>query len=705
MMKFHYFQVLIACLLLSQVGLGQGKDKAAIKAREKYDQLGYNEAIELYQQGEPGLEAKQHIANSYRLKGDSWNAARWYAQVVAESTDPLDYLHYAQALQSNGDYEKAKAFFLKYNQSTGYSRSADKRGQWQAEAIGQLDSYMSTTDVQVRNERSINSEKLDFSPAFFKDGIVFVSNRSGSPEKDAWTGDGFSSLFFVQVSSYGQPGVPVSFALGADARFHDGPVTFNPNGELAFLTQNREMPGKKRSARRQWNLKIYTTARSGEGWTEPMLVDLADELSNDAHPALSPDGMKLYFSSDRPGGYGGMDIYVTAFKGGTWGHPVNLGSDINTSGNETFPFIAANGTLYFASDGWGGLGGMDIFSAEKMEGIVFDKARNLGAPFNSPKDDFGLILAPSGKEGYFTSSREGGQGKDDIYRFSSPSPLSYQEEMIQMPDFQDDKKTESLLALASSQDCPSLAGHVANGRSITGATVILVNLCTNEVSYLQPDSEGRFALSCLPEGCDYILQGFAPGFSPVNELISTVGLTEHSPKRLEYSLQLQPAPAGQGPEAAGAPRHLVSGVSGQFEKMLTEGIIIGLDKIYYDFDRDDLRPEATGELDKVVSLLQRHPELRIELRSHTDSKGPDDYNLELSTKRAAEAAFYLAGRGIDPARISSRGFGESMPINDCPDETLCSEEEHQVNRRTEIKLFLILPEDNLQGKAGKVSIH
>ncbi len=437
-MKLPIFQIVIACLLLSAGAAAQNKGKIAVQAVEKYEQLSYSEAIELYKQGDADAETIEHLANSYRLSGDSWNAARWYALLMKENTRPINYLYYAQALQRNADYEKARTYFLKYNQAVGYSLNPDKRAQQQLKAIDHLRSFQLTADVELRNEWNINSEKLDFSPVFYKNGIVFVSNRSiGKAEKDAWTGDNYTSLYFVPAGEFGAVGDSEPFSFGtATAEFHDGPLSFNPSGELAFLTKNKEVKGKKRAGKQEWNLKIFTTSRSGEGWTAPLLVDLGCEISNDAHPALSPDGMQLFFASDRPGGYGGMDLYVARFRGGRWSYPINLGPEINTAGNEVFPFITKEGTLLFASDGWGGLGGLDLFFAEKTGEMAFGQAANLGAPFNSPQDDFGLILTPSGKEGYFASSREGGRGKDDIYHFSAQVPILWSENLIHLFDLQ-----------------------------------------------------------------------------------------------------------------------------------------------------------------------------------------------------------------------------------------------------------------------------
>ncbi len=434
-MKLPY-QIVIPCLLMALAAGAQDKSKVTVRTQDKSDHLNYSKAIELYQQGDSSFENIEYIANSYRLNGDSWNAARWYALLIDDNTRPINYLYYAQALQSNGELEKAKIYYLKYNQMMGYSLNPDRRGLYQVEAIENSEEFSSLADVNVKNEWIINSEKLDFSPSFYKNGIVFVTNRStDKSQKDAWTGDDFTSLYFVSVDETGQVGVPEAFNFSANASFHNGPVSFSPDGEIAFFTKSMAPKGKKRLQNQEWSLKIFSTQRLNMNWSEPAPVNLANESSNDVHPALSPDGMSLYFASDRPGGFGGMDLYVVKFRGGKWGHPINLGSTINTPGNEVFPFVCADDALVFASDGWGGLGGLDIFYALNSGDGSFENAENLGRPFNSPQDDFGLILSPSGKDGYFSSGREGGRGKDDIYRFTTQAPIIFKKNIPQ-PDMQ-----------------------------------------------------------------------------------------------------------------------------------------------------------------------------------------------------------------------------------------------------------------------------
>ena len=423
--RLNFSPVFTVLTLLLAFSTAFAQKNSASKAGKMYEQLGYHEAIQLYREGKLDLQAMERMAHSYRLNGDTWNAERWYAQVVAYSADPLNFLYYAQALHSNGNFDLAKEFYLKYDRAMG--RGADQRGKLLAAAIERQRDFQNKTEVQLRLETVVNSDKLDFSPAFFENGVVFVSNREPKGKarrmatmKDHWTGDDFTTLYFAEVDETGRLGEPEIFDETLLTRFHEGPLTFSRSGELLFFTKNNTKKGKG-----ERTLKIYTASHSGQGWSEPQPLDLGNENANDVHPSLSAQGLQLFFSSDRPGGFGGMDLYVSQFSGGRWGVPVNLGPDVNTPGNELFPFIYDDGTLYFASDGWGGLGGLDIYFTEQTGEKKWLEPSNLGTPFNSPKDDFGLILSLSGTEGYFNSSREGGVGKDDIYSFSLPQPLSH----------------------------------------------------------------------------------------------------------------------------------------------------------------------------------------------------------------------------------------------------------------------------------------
>ena len=300
--------------------------------------------------------------------------------------------------------------------------SKDRRGELLAAAVDRMNDF-EHTDVAVENVTVLNTGKLDFSPAYYQDGVVFVSTRAVKKEKeklrDIWIDDNFMSLFFAKQNTDGMLATPEEFSEKITTKFHEGPVSFTRSADQIFFTRNHFNKGKRKNSKDGiMKLNIYTANRSGDSWTEAKELPFNTAEHEEAHPSISPDGTHLYFASDRPGGFGGMDIYVSKFVGGSWSDPINLGDKINTAGNEIFPFIHDDGSLYFASNGWGGLGGLDIFKSAKQEGNEFwRQAENIGTPFNSPKDDFGLVTNVLGTEGYFTSARDGGHGQDDIYHF------------------------------------------------------------------------------------------------------------------------------------------------------------------------------------------------------------------------------------------------------------------------------------------------
>ncbi len=416
-------KLLFTSLLLLIVGTIFSQKK---KANQLYDHLGYKASIPLFEErGDLSTEDLIKIANSYRLNHDVVSAELWYSQVVQESTEPIHILHYAQALHSNKKYEQAREYYQLYNERIGGS---DQRGQYLSQAIENIKSFKRTNST-IQNEARINSGSLDFSPAFYQEGIVFVSSRhpkgknkkkpsENSSHIDPWMNDNYMTLFYAEKGEDNSLEKPSVFSTNISTKYHEGPVCFSRSGDKLFFSRNHYNNGKRKNDKKGiMKMNIYSAIRTGEDWRNVKELAFNTEEYDEAHPALSADGNRLFFASNRAGGFGGMDIYYASFSGGQWSEPVNLGKDINTPGNEIFPFIHDDGTLYFASDGWGGLGGLDIFSSIETNENAWENPINLGTPFNSSKDDFGFILNTTATEGYLSSAREGGYGKDDIYSF------------------------------------------------------------------------------------------------------------------------------------------------------------------------------------------------------------------------------------------------------------------------------------------------
>ena len=418
----------IILLLLSITLFAQQK-----KADKTYKELGYKASIPLFE-NKDDLSTKDliKIANAYRLNHDVANAELWYSQVVGQSQEAIHLLHYAQALHSNEKYELAKEYYRAYQVAMG-GNGPDQRGTDLADAIEQIQDFKHTP-IQIKNEVAINTQKLEFSPSYYGAGIVFVSTldpkqrrkngqlkkvKEENEELDLWINDNFMTLYFATKNEDKELTEVEVFSGNLSTKYHEGPVTFDQSQERIFFSRNQYLKGKKRTDKKGiMKMNIYSAIKSGDDWVNEKEMPWNTEEYEEVHPTLTADGKRLYFASNRPGGLGGMDLYYSDFQGGEWGEPVNLGNTINTAGNEIFPFIHEDGTLYFASDGWGGFGGLDIFSAEQSDQNEWQTPLNIGTPFNSPKDDFGFILNITGTEGYLSSARDGGNGKDDIYSFN-----------------------------------------------------------------------------------------------------------------------------------------------------------------------------------------------------------------------------------------------------------------------------------------------
>jgi len=751
------------------------KNKIALSL---YKKLGYKVSIPKFQEAEGlSLENMTRIANSYRLNHDTPNAEFWYSNVVQESNNPEDFLFYAQALQSNENYELAKINYLKYDDMMG-GEKRDKRGALLAASIDRMGSF-THTKVEIKNEDALNTRKLDFSPTYYNDELVFVSTRDEkkllSGIRDLWIDDNFMALYTANRNLDGTVSSPEVFSENITTKFHEGPVCFNKSGDRVFFTRNDFKRGKRRNnSDGIMKLQIYTSTKEGDDWSKPTSLNFNTKEYEEAHPALTPNGNRLYFSSDREGGYGGMDLYVSEFKNGEWAAPINLGEKVNTPGNDVFPYVHDDGTLYFASNGWEGLGGLDIYQVnmdvdKKMLGV-----ENIGTPFNSPMDDFGLIMNETKSEGYLTSARDGGHGQDDIYSFKTSGKIirkaricAYEagtdtrledvEVIINDPVMTDDEHVlklvetnvsdEYILKFKSGEtdsedvirnftnnlgvfnmavepnydynfvankdgykeatetmrvsskmlvgdyefcipmepiNCLVLEGIVKNKsykNTIPNAKVTMVNKCTGDEVTVTSDANGDFDFPCVDCDCEYYLKGEKNYFLDGTNNATTMGLNCNEGGKVEVLLELTPYDPSE-------PKPLPFVPTPNFEgTKIVEGAVIELPHIYYDFDQFYIRNDASNELDKVVSLMNKYPTLSIELGSHTDARGTIKYNEKLSQNRAEAAVQYIVKNGISAARLVAKGYGESQLRNGCANFIECPEEQHQYNRRTEIRVL------------------
>lgn len=519
------------------------------------------------------------------------------------------------------------------------------------------------------------------------------------------------------------------FGQSLNTKYHEGPATFTKDGSRAIFTRNNYTNGKYRESSDGINkLKLYTAEQINGTWKDIQEMEFNSDEYSTGHPALNPTDQLLYFVSDMPGGFGGTDIYVSRWEGSKWGKPLNLGDKVNTKGNELFPFVDEKGNLYFSSDGHAGLGDLDIFYAPLTEDGRYAKmVQNLGEPINSNKDDFGVVTDGERKSGYFSSNRRNGGADDDIYRFKREGPLyPCRELLVAVIDAQ------SKTPLVNAQLAIENADNTTDRRELRTDSVGTVRMCLdadnefrflastegyldNKVGFstrqLQDDQPSRIEILLdkpkvveapasglgnnqlrgrvttqtdkkpiagvkvvLRNNCDSTLQEAVTGEDGYYTFMTKPGC--------DYTLEAMKDDMGTmgskiNKEGAGSP-DLV---------MFKKGDVIKVDNIYYNLNKFNIRRDAAVELDKLVVLMKKYPSMKIEMRSHTDSRSSAAYNKTLSSNRAKAAVAYLKSKGIKAPRLVAKGYGEDLLVNGCKDGVNCAEEEHQQNRRTEIKIL------------------
>jgi len=577
----------VACLLMFFIQLQTGNAQSAKlkKANELFNNFAYIDAIKLYEEiagsGKLTMEIAKQLAEAYRRIGNSEQSEIWYKMVIdLGSSNPVDYYYYSEALKSNKKYKESEKWIAKFKQFS----ITDSRMHREIEALskGKLAIADSNTVEIIR--LNINSKFSDFSPVYYNNKIMFASARekSGTGKVYVWDKQPYIDLYTADKAPDLQLSNVQPFSIQINTPFHEGPATFNESANIIYFTRNNMKTNGKlvKSNDKTTNLKIYMSVLIGGLWSNNKEFKYNSNDFSTGHPTLSRDGSKLYFASDRPGGYGQADIYVCVMTDGVWSEPKNMSAFINTEGNEMFPFIHSDGTLYFASDGLVGFGGLDIYAAIPQADGWWSIV-NMGYPLNSPKDDFGLIIDDDSQTGYYSSNRNGGEGFDDIYAF---------------------KRIGSDLLVSESKKQKQLA-------------------------------------------------------------------------------QQQPATTNVVPETNKGDSIVFDG------KQIAIGESVVLPNIYYDLDKWFIRHDADIELQKVIDFMKKYPDAIIELSSHTDCRASFKYNMTLSQKRAESAVEFISKAGINKNRMVARGYGETKLINKCADGAQCSEQEHQMNRRTEVKIL------------------
>lgn len=626
-MKKYIYIVFIFCFGVTAFGQKKASEK---KANSLFDKHSYVKAAELYEQVKENQNVLQNLGDSYFNNSQMKDAVRVYGKLFLtykDSVKPEYYFRYAHSLLGVTDYPKADLImteYLKYNVST-------------PRFIANLKTNVPFNyTIQPMAKNTTNG---DFGMSFYGDKVTFASLRNAGSKSFGWNEKPYLDLFNADVDANGLLTNIEPFPKDINTKTHESSATFSADGHVMYFNRTSDKKvkvGKLKVA----NIKIFKAEFKDGKWANVVQLPFSSDQYSTEHPVLSSDGKKLYFSSDMPGSLGSFDLYVVDVnEDGTFGEPQNMGKAINTIHREQFPFISGDGTtLYFASDGHQGMGGLDIFMSKSYNG-VFAKPLNLGETINSNLDDFGYVVDEKKNKGYLSSNRKGG---DNLYSFTRVE----NEERFVVEGEVKDKNTQNplpgtLVSLYDDKD-------ILIGQMVVGADA-------DYVFNTEPNKK-------------YRIEAVKDFYIPHSEEFTT-----NEDGKLRYTIELFMECYDDAEEI--------------ITKRQDGKVQIVLENIYFDLNKWDIKPDAARILNSLVDLLRKYPEMEIELGAHTDSRASTTYNLMLSNRRAASTLEYLVQNNINRKRLRSRGYGETVPLIKCGATRACTEQEHSINRRCE---FIIL---------------
>lgn len=525
---------------------------------------------------------------------------------------------------------------------------------------GVLTAQTGSGEYSIKNVDE-NTENSDFGASFYGEKmVVFASPKKGvSLVNEVWEENGqrFLELYSANITDNGELYNVQSLKGDVNTKYHEADATFSKDRKTVYFTRNNYYNKKLAKDKNQWNnLAMFkaTVNENGE-WVNIIPMPFNNVSYSVGHPTLSPDERTLYFISDMPGSLGKTDIYKVSIEEGGYGEPVNLGDKINSSSREFSPYIDGD-VIYFSSDRPGGFGKLDVY-ASKTDGSVFEPVL-LDQPINSNADDFAFIINPNTRTGFFSSNRSGGKGDDDIYSFIESKPVEF-------------KCAQMITGIVRDKNTNMV---------INDANIILKDAEGNAIENLNVNNDGTFELHVLCE-TPYTLVGEKSGYNPQSKTFTT---SNEAGKVTNLTVLLG---TGEIVENELTPEGLPNELPEEIVKVRPSTYVVNIDPIYFELNSSYLTKEAKHELDKVVDLMNRYPNMIIESGSHTDSRGIEGYNLWLSDRRAKSTVNYIVNKGIDPTRITGKGYGESQLINQCSDGVKCTEAEHAKNRRTEFVII------------------
>ena len=692
---------------------------ALTKADNLYKQYAYSEAADSYEKlllKSNGNEYLiQQLAYCYKKMGQYQKALSYYEQhIQSKRARYEDFYQYASLLLTDGQFDKAiDAFKMCIEKNPN-----DKRPEAQIARIEDFDRLNLLHLVDTVFDLDFNTRFADMSAAFFGDSIAFVSARDSSGRNTySWNNQPFLDIYQFGIGKNGE--TEIQKIPGVNTKYHEGPLEFTNNDQTIWFTRNNQKFSGS-SGEQTNNLRIYSADWNGKKWNNVQDFQYNSNNYSVGHPAFSPDGNTMYFASNMEGAVGETDLFKVskiekAGKKGKiiteWSEPQNMGRQFNTEGKEMFPFVDSRGVIFFASDGFIGFGGLDIYAAFPVADSF--NIINLGQPINSTYDDFSFIVSDDFTEGYFTSNRSGGKGSDDIYSFN----IGLQHLFLYAKSLQNGKPVENATLYSTVDGMKTELGktdengmikadidfhknyyfdvvhpaYITNNDSIKAFEIFKIS---SHSKTIYVDNASQLQVLTLNEENGDPLAGvqieltFADGEKQVLETDAT-GKIKY---RLTSPGQIKVKYHKDGFVSQGSVVNVNVIGKGNFStsasmEPIYEGKTFTLENLYYDVNSSAIRKDAALVLDELYKIMVEFPQMKIELSSHTDSRGDAAYNQWLSQKRAQSAVDYLVSKGIDKDRMIAVGYGESKLLNKCADGTECSEAEHQVNRRTEFKVL------------------
>jgi outer membrane protein OmpA-like peptidoglycan-associated protein len=632
------YTVFLSSVFFSGMAQKSGLDKA----EKNYNQYAYIDAIAVYEKvakkGYKDEKMFQRLGNAYYFNAELTKALKWYDALFALNTEQETeyYYRYAHTLKSVGDYKKSDQILELFNQKI----KTDNRGLLFEKNKNYLEQIKKNSGRFEIFDAGINSRYSDYGSSFLDNKLVFASARDTggvAKTKFKWTNKSFTNIYTAELNADGSVGIPKRFENKINSKFNESTPVFTKDGLTMYFTRNNFLNGTKGTDNKKVTLlKLYKASYIGGKWTNIVELPFNSDQYSVAHPTLSVDEKKLYFASDMPGTFGQSDLYsVTINTDGSFGKPENLGEMINTEGRETFPFISGDNELYFASDGRPGLGGLDVYVSTIKKDLTFSEVQNVGAPINTKLDDFGFILDSKSRTGFFSSNRDGGHGYDDVYRFSETGKL------------------------VCEQVLSGIIVDVETNAALDNAKVNLLDYQFQIIGEMVTGVDGEYNFKVY---CDkkYYVRAIKRDYE-TKEISAIIDKTY-----LTLSMTKAICKVTVGDDLAKC---------------------FGIKMIYFDLDKSDIRSEAALVLEKILSVLNQYPNMKLDIRSHTDSRATFKYNEALSDRRVNAVITWLIKNGIAVDRLKGKGYGETQLVNQCDDNMRCTEEEHQANRRSE---FIII---------------